>query len=175
MNPYHLNDIPCWYVIRTNPKQEERAERNLQAWKVETFAPKIKKLSAHRSTGEAQYSEGQLFPGYIFARFALSNLLHKIKFTRGVHSIVSFGSRPIPVDDEIIAVIQSRIAEDGFVTMNEDFRPGDKVVILDGPLKNITGVFEQGTKEADRVTIMLNVISYQARITIDKALIQKAS
>jgi len=31
-----------WYVIYTHPKQEERVDKNLRAWQVETFFPKIK-------------------------------------------------------------------------------------------------------------------------------------
>jgi transcriptional antiterminator RfaH len=169
-----LDETPCWYVIRTNPKQEERAYSNLRSWRVETFAPKLKKLRCNRSTGEAYYSMIPLFPGYIFARFALNSLLHKIKFTRGVQSIVSFGGRPTLVDDEIISLIQSRVGQDGYIRMGDQLEPGDEVMIKDGPLKNISGVFEQGAKDADRVTIMLNVISYQARVTIDRELIQKA-
>ena len=167
------DETPCWYVIRTNPKQEERAYINLMSWRVETFAPKLKEFR-NRSTGEAYYSTGPLFPGYIFARFALSSSLHKIKFTRGVQSVVSFGGRPTLVDDEIISLIQSRVGQDGYIKMNDQLETGDEVVIKDGPLKNISGVFEQGAKDTDRVTIMLNVISYQARITIDRELIQKA-
>lgn len=175
MTTHYPVDIPCWYALRTNPKQEERADSNLRAWKVETFAPKIKEIRFTRASGEPYYSVTPLFPGYIFARFALSNLSHKIKFTRGVQSIVSFGGCPTMVDDEIISAIKSRVGLDGIVTMGDQFNPGDEVVINDGPLKNISGVFEQGAKEGERVTIMLNVISYQARITVDRCLIRKAS
>ena len=42
MNCATVADIPFWYAIHTHPKQENRAESNLQAWNVETFIPRIR-------------------------------------------------------------------------------------------------------------------------------------
>ena len=162
-----------WYVIRTNPKQEERADSNLRAWKVETFSPKLKVRRHNPYTGEPTYVIKPLFPGYIFARFKLDDMLHKVGFTRGVHSVVSFGDSPTPIDDEIIDMVQARVAEDGFVRIREEFRPGEEVVIKEGPLKSIAGVFERELEDSDRVMILLQTINYQARVSVDRELVKK--
>ncbi|MGH9754026.1 MAG: transcription termination/antitermination NusG family protein, partial [Blastocatellia bacterium] len=88
MNRATVTDIPRWYAIQTHPKQENRAESNLKAWNVETFFPRIKDCRFNEFTGEPSYFIKPLFPGYLFSRFALNNLLHKVRFTRGVHSVV---------------------------------------------------------------------------------------
>ena len=102
-------DVPRWYAIHTNSKQEERANSNLRAWGVETLNPLLKERTVNQYTGKPSYVVKALFPRYIFAQFVARDLLHKVCFTRGVYNVVSFGDHPSPVDDEIIDYIQMRI------------------------------------------------------------------
>lgn len=162
-----------WYVIHTNPKQEDRAERNLRAWQVETFNPKIRTCRRNQYTGAPVYTVKPLFPSYIFARFKVGEQFHKVRFTRGVHDVVSFGDYPTPVPDDMIAIIKSRVGDDGLVRIGGDFRPGERVVVSDGPLKSFTGVFEQEIKADERVSILLETVSYQARAVVNKQLIRR--
>lgn len=166
------DDACHWYAIHTHPKQEIRAESNLTAWGVETFNPKYKKRR-NNEYGHHIYVSSPLFPRYIFARFEVQHQLHKICFTRGVHSVVSIGVNPTPIDDEIIALIQSKVDEDGFIRIGEKLKSGDPVVISDGPLKSLTGIFEREMKASNRVVILLRFINYQGHIQIEKELVEK--
>lgn len=168
-------DTPRWYAVRTRPKEESRAEVNLLAWDVETFAPRIREKRLNQFTGLPTFFQKPLFPRYIFARFEAGKLLHKVYYTRGVHSVVNLGNEPIPIEDEAIALIQSRIGEDGFVRLGDEFKPGDKVVIKDGSFKGISGVFNRHLKDSERVMILLDSINFQAKITVDRQLIKKAN
>jgi transcriptional antiterminator RfaH len=160
-------DILSWYAIHTHPKQEDRAERNLQAWNVETFFPKIRDCRFNEFTSEPSYFIKPLFPGYLFARFALNNLLHKVRFTRGVHSVVCIGSDPAPVDNRVIEVIAAQIDATGFVKIGADLDPGAKVLIQAGPFKGLTGIFEREASAADRIKILLDCVSFQARVEVE--------
>jgi transcriptional antiterminator NusG len=171
----NARDAYRWYAIHTHHKQENRVESNLRAWRVETFAPKLKERRVNKYNGALVYTAKALFPGYLFAHFKASELLHKIYFTRGVHSIVSSGSNPAPVDDEIIALLQSQVGDDGFVRLGEEFKPGDKVKIKSGAFENLMGIFEHDLKDSDRVVILLTAISYQGRIVLEKELLAKVS
>src|SRR5689334_16613864 len=84
-------DTSQWYVVHTNPKQEERADSNLRAWGVETLHPKLKTRRFNEFTGAPTVTTKPLFPRYIFAKFNAREQLAKISFTRGVHYVVSFG------------------------------------------------------------------------------------
>jgi len=163
-----VTDIPCWYAIRTQPKQENRAEMNLKAWNVETFVPKIRDCRFNEFTSEPSYFIKPLFPGYIFARFRLNNLLHKVRFTRGVHSVVCIGSDPAPVDDKVIIIIAAQIDASGFVKIGADLEPGAKVLIQAGPFKGLTGIFERETSPADRIKILLDCVNFQARVEVER-------
>ena len=167
-------NVPNWYLIQTNPRQEERADQNLRAWGVETFFPKFKERHFNQFTGEPTDIIKPLFARYIFARFVLDNLLHKARFTRGVHNVVSFGDGPTIVDQQIIALIRSRVGQDGFVNISQELNPGDEVVIKDGPLVGLAGILERETKDPDRVRVLLDSVSYQAHITIEKQILRKA-
>lgn len=168
----------CWYAIYTKPKQEDRADSNLRSWRVETFAPKIKERQLNPFTGKPRYVSKSLFPRYIFARFKADDLMHKVCYTRGVQNVVRVGDVPAAVDDDILAVIQSRVGEDGYVRMGEDlpreeFRPGDKIKITEGPMQNYIGLFQENYTDDDRVAILLTAVSYQGRVVVGRESVKK--
>lgn len=166
---------PYWYVIHTHLNQENRTEANLKAWNVETFFPKIKEQRCNQFNGALTSLTKPFFPRYLFARFDLKQLLHKVWFTRGVQSVVSCGGSPSPVDDEIIEFLKIRTDKDGFVQFGEDVKPGDKVMIKGGLLNSLVGVFEREMNGSERVMILLQTINYQGRIIVDRNSIRKVA
>jgi transcription antitermination factor NusG len=135
-------------------------------------ASKLKARRYNEFTGKPTYITQPLFPRYLFAKFNAGEQLSKILFTRGVHNVVCFGDSPASVSEEIIDVIRERIDENGVVHANDDLKPGDRVVISAGPLRNLTGVFEREVKGNDRVTILLTTIGYH--LEVDRNLIKRA-
>jgi transcriptional antiterminator RfaH len=173
MNVGSERTVKGWYALSTKPKQEFRAESNLKAWRVETFFPKVngrrRDCSGERSTTVVK----PLFPGYIFARFDLESLLHKVVFTRGVRSVVSFGGTPTMVEDKVINFLQTRVGDDGTVKLDDEFKPGDRVIIQEGHFKNFVGVLDGSVKEVERVRILLLTISSQIHVTVAKDWLKK--
>jgi transcription antitermination factor NusG len=84
----------------------------------------------------------------------------------------SFG--PVPVEDEIIELIRSRIDEDGCFIRQESFKRGDKVTFSNGIFRNLNGIFEREVKAKNRVILLLATLNYQGRIEVDSELVQKA-
>ena len=163
-----------WYVVHTNPKQEERANSNLIAWGVETLYAKLRTRRHNEFTGAPTYITQPLFPRYLFAKFNAREQLSKILFTRGVHNVVCFGDSPACVSEEIIDVIRARIDENGVVKVDNDLKPGDRVVISAGPLRNLIGIFEREVKGSERIMILLTAIGYQGHLVVDRDLIRRA-
>jgi transcriptional antiterminator RfaH len=161
-------------VLYTHPKQENRAESNLKLLQVETFVPRYQERRFKEYAG-ASYVTNQLFPRYIFARFPLKDLYHKIRYTRGIHSFVMFDQQPAMVDEEIIKLMRRRISNDGFVRMNDELEPGDEVVIKSGPFRNIRGIFERETNKSNRIMILLENVNSQTRIMVNRSLVEKNS
>lgn len=162
-----------WYVIKTQPKQETRAECNLRAWGINTFHPKINEWSTSPFTGLGLYVVKPLFSRYVFAQFDVNTIYRRVCFTRGVHSVVNFGNGPVSVADEIINLIQSRVGQDGLVKLDDELNPGDQVRIDSGPLREIAGVFQYDIKGTERVAILLTAISFQGHVIIEKDQVKK--
>src|SRR5262249_50402650 len=152
----------------------DRAESNLRVLGAEVFNPKVRECQHIQYTNAPRYVTKSLFPRYIFAQFNIDDLYYKVRFTRGVYNVVSFGGSPTPIDEEIVALTRSHIREGYFVNPPKDIRVGDEVVVKDGPLKDFAGIFVQEMRDADRVRILLQTVSYQAHIEIDRALVKKA-
>jgi len=174
MNNAAIEDVTRWYVIHTHSKQEDRAGGNLRVLGIPIFDPKIRERRYNQFSMAATYVTKPLFPRYIFAQFKVHDLYHKVRFTRGVYGVVSFSEGPTPVAEEVIMLIRSNIKEGGFVRIDEEIRPGDRVTVIDGPLKNFAGIFEREMKDTDRIRILLESVSYQAHIEIEKDMVKKA-
>ena len=104
-----------WYLVYTNLKQEDRANKNLEAWGVETVHAKLKTRRYNEFTGAPTSITQPLFPRYIFAKFNAREQLSKVRFTRGIQNVVCFGENLATVDEEIVDIIRDRIDENGFV------------------------------------------------------------
>lgn len=149
-----------WYAIHTKAKQELRASCNLEAWGVETFAPFIEQRRYNPYSGKIEHVIESLFTNYIFAR-CKSATVSKIRFTRGVRNVVSFAGVAIPIDDEIICLIQSRM-EYGFVNLDADLKRSDELRVQRSAFEALRGIFDRKTRSSTRVLMLLKAVSYQA-------------
>ena len=174
MGVERLPESRQWYVLYTHLKQEERANENLRSWGVETLHARMRTRRYNKFTGAPTYVTQPLFPRYLFARFNAREQLPKIQFTRGVHNVVRFGESPAFVDQDIIDLLRARIDENGFVKEDDELKPGDKVMINAGPLRNLMGIFEHEMKGSDRITILLTAIEYQGRLVVNRDMVQRA-
>ncbi|MCA1568627.1 MAG: hypothetical protein LC803_23875 [Acidobacteria bacterium] len=175
MNIEQIEKGSHWYVIHTNPKQEVRACSNLEAWGVRTFSPRLRDGRRNQFTGIVTYFSKPMFPRYIFAKFDAADLLHKIWHTRGVHSVVCFGGSLVPIEVEVITLLQAQVDENGYIRLGEELKRGDRVVVTDGLLKDFAGVFERNMKDNERVMVLLTTISYQGRLCVEKGLVRKVA
>jgi transcriptional antiterminator RfaH len=154
-----------WYLIHTQPRQEDRAVRNLRSQGLETLAPVLKERRYNQHTGELTAVVKHLFPQYVFARFDVNGSLQAVRRTKGVHCLVSSYDCPIPIDDSIIRAIRSQTGEDGFIRIGEDSLPEEGAVTDDDPLKAFMSIFARQMDDADRLAALLTMIGYQGRMS----------
>jgi len=164
-----------WYCIYTKQGMTEQVCRRLSELSgIEVLNPKLRINKFRR--GRLSDVVEDLFPGYFFSRLDLSPYYRLIKYTRGVKSFVGdFSGKPYIVEDSIIQEIRSRIT-DGFVRIGQSclrFEEGDRIMIKDGPLQGFPGIFLQDLHARERVLILLNAITYQAKIEIEQGCIDK--
>lgn len=156
-----------WFAIQTKSHREDAAAMNIGRLGLEVFLPMMR---GEKVVFEAVRTVVKpLFPGYLFARFCPGTYLHVIRYARGVQRVVCTAQMPLPVDESIIEAIRLRIGKDGYVRMKpRRLRRGEPVIIQEGPLQGITGIFDRELNDRDRVAILLVSIKFQASILVKK-------
>jgi transcriptional antiterminator RfaH len=154
-----------WFVLNTKPKKESQVERLFQQGGFEVYNPKY--LDAGRVH--------PFFPGYAFVRFEHPAQYKMVKYTRGVKTIVGNDAGPVPIEDAALDGIRSREV-DGYIEFSKyGVAPevGDEIEVAGGPLKGLRGVFKKELSGQDRVLILLNYVSYQGQLLIEREKLKK--
>jgi transcription antitermination factor NusG len=154
-----------WYVINTKPKKETQAERLFQEGGFTMYCPK------HLSEKRVK----PFFPGYAFLAFEFPKHYQTVKYTRGVKRIVGNDEGPIPVPQEVIDSLKAR-ETDGLIVLEKygaEPRVGDEIEVMEGPLRGLKGVFKKEAGDRERVMILLNYVSYQGMLLIEKRKLKK--
>jgi transcriptional antiterminator RfaH len=152
-----------WYALYTKPKKEFQVVETLQAQGIEAFLPTVKRKVRRRDRPHRKV----YFPCYLFARIDFRQVPRSsIAWMPGIRHIVSFGDQPAIVADEIVALIRRRLDGAEEIAYG-NFRPGDRVRILSGPLRDLEAVFDQPLSSADRVRVLLDVMGRMTPVDLD--------
>jgi transcriptional antiterminator RfaH len=158
-----------WYVVATKPRNEDRAAMNLLNGGIEVLAPRLK-LRKFKDGKFVEVIE-PMFPGYIFVRFHPVDEFRMVKYARGVKTIVHFGGKIVPLQDDMIELIRTRL-ENGVASIQKPkIDKGEKILIKDGPFKGFSGIFESELDGKERVAILLEGVNYCAKMEIDRDLV----
>ena len=146
-----------WYLIKTKPRQEKIAIKNLENQKYSTYCPTVtinNKLVV-------------LFPSYLFIYLdKKKENWSPIRSTKGVLYFVRFGLSYATIPNNIIECIKTN----QLITVEklkniDNFKPDDKVQITDGVFKNCIAIFKS-FKSDERVILLMNLLGQQQKLTI---------
>jgi transcriptional antiterminator RfaH len=157
-----------WYTLFTKPRREYQVSEILSEKGMETFVPTV--LMRRRG----RLVERPFFPRYMFVRVDFDEVgLSQVQWTPGLTRIVSFGGGPSPVPEEIIDHLRMRLEQINETGTFSPFKPGDRVRIKSGPLRDLEAVFEKHLSSQDRVRILLNILGRVTRAEIDVDAIER--
>ena len=160
-----------WYVLKTKPRNEERAHNYLEQNGINTFLPLMETSSFNAGNGAKKVKP--LFPSYLFAQFDLMQNYPLVKWGKGVNKILGFGKYPTPIADEVLSIIQSRTDESNIVKKAYHLNENDCIRIVSGPLKDLLGLFEHWVADSGRVRVLLNLIGYQPKVELHYSQVEK--
>ena len=154
-----------WFVLNTKPKKEWQVERLFTEGGIEIYNPKYMHDKRIKP----------FFPGYEFIYFDFPSQYQLVRYTRGVKRVVGTQEGPIPIPEEIIAGIKSREINGLIELLKYGVEPetGDEIEVVEGPLKGLRGIFEKKLDDKDRVLILLNYVTYQGKLLIEKKKLKK--
>lgn len=160
-----------WHAVHTKPHQEHLAALSLERLGVEIFSPRLKQIKLVRR--RRQEVIRPLFPGYLFAQFQAATQYRAVNYATGVQRVVSWGTEPAIVDDSLIVSIRDRMQDGCVVVQPTPFIPGQIVRIMEGPLQGLEAVFERELSDEQRVIVLMQALSYKARVVIDRESVEQ--
>jgi transcriptional antiterminator RfaH len=155
-----------WYLVYTKPRHENLANIHLQNQGFHVYFPLLQQHKRRHSIYRVVTEP--LFPRYLFIHLNSGiDDWSKIRSTRGCVSLVRFGPIPAKIPDSLIL----RLQEDEIHRFSKqqntpDFKPGDRVQVIDGILENYEGIIETKNNQ-ERVTLLLNIAEgYTRRVQL---------
>lgn len=147
-----------WYVLRSKPYKEALVWQQALSHGLETYYPRLKVRPVNpRSRKIKPY-----FPGYLFVRADLDQVgLSTFQWMPHALGLVCFGGVPAPVPGELIAGIRQRLGEiqSAGGELLHRVKPGDRVVIQDGPFAGYEAIFDTRLRGKGRVRVLLQLLN----------------
>lgn len=149
-----------WYALRVRARAEYTIAESLERRGFECFAPGWET----RSNARRKAVMTAAFPGYIFSRFSLKDLLRVLN-TPGVQQVMGCGS-PTSVDEETINGLQAAFANRVRVHPSAYIQDGDAVEVVRGPMRGASGILVR-TKDQFRLVIQIHILQRSVYTEVD--------
>jgi len=165
--------LTSWFVVRTQSRAEEKAMQHLTNQGFMAYLPRYRRRVQHARRNEIVLRP--LFPGYLFVNLDPERCRWRsINGTVGVREILTNGDTPLAVPDRIIDEIRAREDETGAVKLVvPTFARGQVVRLLEGPMADVNGLFEE-MRDENRVVLLVSLLGRKVRMQVPAAAVAAA-
>lgn len=146
-----------WYVIRSKPNKEEFLAGQLAAYGIKVFYPRIRVKTINPRARKIK----PYFPSYLFVQVDLETVsVSTLHWMPGAVNLVSFDGEPAPVPDVLISAIERQVDHINNSQQNQlqGLKPGDAVVIHEGPFAGYEAIFDGQIPGRERVRVLLTFL-----------------
>ena len=153
-----------WHVVYTKRAQEQRALTNLRRQDFECHLPML--LVQQIVRGAVTVVPKPLFPRYLFVRFDAADHTKPwsaLRSTKGVKGILTFGSEPAVVRDDIVEALRAR---EGTEQVRPLFAKGDAVQVTSGPFAGLDAIYQMADGES-RALVLIEILSKPTHLPVD--------
>jgi transcriptional antiterminator NusG len=160
-----------WYALHTRSRFEQKVHDQLCRKSIETFLPRIEVWSRRKDRRKKILVP--MLPGYIFVRSQLEveEYYHIIK-TIGVVRMVALKGKPLPANDVEISSLMILDGTNRTVQNRSYMAKGNQVMIMDGPLKGLIGIYLRH-KAKNKVVVSLDLLQRSLEIEIEDWALEK--
>lgn len=170
-----------WYAIHTYSGYENAVARNLKQ-RIETLGmqnkifdvivPIEKKVKI--KGGKRTEVEEKIYPGYVLVdMFVDDDSWYVVRNTPRVTGFVGAGVNPVPVADDEIKYIFSRMKAGDKDISNIDLEVGESILVVDGPFKEHEGKISEIDKERGKIRVLVNMFGRETPVELDFLQIKK--
>ena len=157
-----------WIVVRSKPKSEKVAYKELLNKNIEAYLPLLKER--RKWSDRKKWVEFPLFSSYLFARIDIKNSIFVLQ-TQGVNTIIKFGEKIAVVQDDVIKAMRLAIEGGYQLEPTEYFVEGNLVEVIAGPMKGVSGIVAR-LKGQSRLIIKIDAIQQALSIQIESKFIK---
>lgn len=159
-----------WFVVRTNPRCEDRALANLSAAGFDAFLPKGKREIVHHRTKAKIERSFALMVGYLFVAVPVAEQnMHwpALKACQGVRGMLGTEKGPLALPGREVELLRLAEKEDRirFERAQWTVLKGMQVRIANGPFTSFVGeVIDDEVQGA--ITLLINLFNGMVQVTV---------
>ena len=163
-----------WYALHTRSHFEQKVYDGLSRKSIEAFFPRIEVMSRRRDRRKMIFVP--MLPGYVFVFSDLGPEKHlEILKTAGVVRIVGFKGKPLPAREEEISSLMILDGTNRTVQSRDYVKKGDRVMIMEGPLKGLVGFYMRHKGQSDKVIVSVELLQRSLSVEIEDWALEKIS
>jgi len=149
---------PRWYVAHTYSGYENKVKANLEkiienrnlGHLIFDIRIPVETVTETTAAGEEKETEAKLLPGYVFVKMIMNDeSWHVVRNIRGVTGFVGPGSKPVPLTEDELAIMQGESAK-------ASFKVGDTIKIVRGTFEGYSGKIYDISEDGASATILVN-------------------
>jgi transcription termination/antitermination protein NusG len=162
-----------WYAVHTRSRFEQKVFDGIHSKSIEVFLPRIQVISRRKDRHKKIYVP--LLPGYVFVNSLLepAEYLNILK-TAGVVRLIGFEGKPVPARDDEINSLMILNGTDRTVQNTEYMSKGDRIMIMDGPLKGLVGFYIKA-KGQGKVIVSVDLLNRSLEVDVEDWALEKIS
>jgi transcriptional antiterminator NusG len=165
-------DAIKWYAVHTRSRFETKVLEGFSGKCIEAFLPRIQVMSRRKDRRKKILIP--LLPGYVFVHFDMAPEVYwDIIKTTGVVRMVSFRGEPVPARDEEVASLMVLDGTDRTVQNRAYVKTGDKVMIMEGPLKGLVGFYLRRKGQSDKVVVSVELLKRSLAVEVEDWALEK--
>jgi len=168
-----MNETPGnWYAIHTRSHFEQKVFDGISGKSVEVFLPKIQVMSRRKDRRKKIMIP--LLPGYVFVRFEMDPEVYwEIIKTVGVVRMIGFMGKPVSAKDEEINALMILNGTDRTVHNQSFMKAGDRVMIMEGPIKGLVGFYLRHKGQSEKVVVSVELLQRSLAVEIEDWALEK--
>jgi len=159
-----------WYVIHTYSGYENKVATNLETMvenrKLQDLIQEVRvptETVTEIKDNKVREVERKKFPGYVLVKMVMTDeSWYVVRNTRGCTGFVGPNGKPIPLTDEEVAALGVEKRE-----VEVNYKVGDTVRIVDGPLENFTGIVTELEPEKNKVRVTISMFGRETPVELE--------
>ena len=163
-----------WWALHTRSRFEQKVHKGLCGKSLEAFLPRIEVMSRRKDRRKKILVP--MIPGYVFVRSALApEEYHRIIQTVGVVRMVAFKGKPVPAGEAEISSLMILDGTNRTVQNRSYMQKGDRVTIMEGPLKGLEGFYIRHKGKNDQVVVSVELLQRSLEVEIEGWALEKVA